>query len=53
VALEPIRNLVKKPERLAGQAGGILKYRRLFLLDSYFFSLVGVNQKVIRMLPVL
>jgi len=41
VALEPIRCLAKKPERSAGQAGGVLKYRRLALLDSYVFWLIN------------
>jgi len=31
--------LAKKPELSAGQAGGILKYLRLVLLDSYVFWL--------------
>jgi len=35
VALEAIPCLAKKPELSAGQAGGIQKYRRLALLDSY------------------
>ena len=37
VAFEPIPRLAKKPELPAGQAGGILKYRRLAQLHSYVF----------------
>ena len=42
--MEPIRCLARKPELFAGQAGGILKYRRLVLLDSYVFRLIKVKR---------
>jgi len=43
-AFEPILRLAEKPELSAGQAGGILKYRRLALLDSYVFWLIKARR---------
>ena len=44
MAFELIPRLVKNPELSAGQAGGILKYRRLALLDSYVFWLIKAGR---------
>jgi len=44
VAFELIPRLAKKPELSASQAGGILKYRRLALLDSYVFWLIKARR---------
>ena len=44
MAFELIPRLAKKPELSAGQAGGILKYRKLALLDSYVFWLIKARR---------
>ena len=41
---EPTPLLAKYPERSAGQAGGIPKYRRLALLDTYVFWLAKTRR---------
>jgi len=44
MVFEPIPRSAWKPEVTPGQAGGILKYRRLALLDSYVFWLIKVRR---------
>ena len=41
---EPTPLLAKYPERSAGQAGGIPKYRRLALLDTYVLWLAKARR---------